>query len=180
MARGEIFANVRAMTELHRKSAPQSVRACVLTISDTRTVQDDSSGAYLTAQLESSGHVVTGYQIVKDDPDAIRAALTVWLEAGAAQVILTTGGTGIAKRDNTVPVIESLLEVTLPGFGELFRQLSYPQVGAAAMLSRAVGGLAIGRHCLLFALPGSLNAVQTAWQGIFKNELAHLVFETVR
>ncbi len=168
------------MTELHRKAAPQQITACVLTISDTRTAQDDSSGAYLKAQLEASGHVVIGYTIVKDDSAAIRAALEGWLAAGTAQVILTTGGTGIAKRDNTVPVIESLLEVTLPGFGELFRQLSYPQVGAAAMLSRAVGGLAVGRRCLLFALPGSLNAVQTAWQGIFKDELAHLVFETVR
>ena len=164
----------------HRTAAPRIVNACVLTISDTRTVQDDSSGAYLKAQLEAAGHIVTDYQIVKDDPEAIRAALEGWLKEGAAQVILTTGGTGIAKRDNTVPVIESLLEITLPGFGELFRQLSYPQVGAAALLSRAVGGLALGRACLLFALPGSLNAVQTAWQGIFKDELAHLVFETVR
>ena len=164
----------------HREAAPQSVTVCVLTISDTRTVQDDSSGAFLRTALEAAGHTVTGYQIVKDDPEAIRAALNNWLESRSAQVILTTGGTGIAKRDNTVPVIESLLEVTLPGFGELFRQLSYPQVGAAAMLSRAVGGLALGRGCLLFALPGSLNAVQTAWQGIFKDELAHLVFETVR
>ena len=168
------------MTELHRSAAPRVVRACVLTISDTRTVQDDSSGAYLTAQLNAVGHMVTDYKIVKDDPEAIRSALTAWLEAGTAQVILTTGGTGIAKRDNTVPVITSLLEITLPGFGELFRQLSYREVGAAAMLSRAVGGLALGRSCLLFALPGSLNAVQTAWQGIFKDELAHLVFETVR
>ena len=164
----------------HRTAAPRSVKACLLTISDTRNVNDDSSGAYLKAQLEAAGHVVAGYQIVKDDPNAIRSALTAWLEEGAAQVILTTGGTGIAKRDNTVPVIESLLEITLPGFGELFRQLSHSQVGAAAMLSRAVGGLALGRGCLLFALPGTLNAVQTAWQGIFKDELAHLVFETVR
>ena len=164
----------------HRAAAPQSVRVCVLTISDTRSADDDSSGAYLKAQLGAAGHVVAGYQIVKDDPAAIRAVLELWLEGRSAQVILTTGGTGIAKRDNTVPVIESLLEITLPGFGELFRQLSYPQVGAAALLSRAVGGLALGRECLLFALPGSLNAVQTAWQGIFKDELAHLVFETVR
>lgn len=164
----------------HRTAAPQSVTVCVLTISDTRNADDDSSGAYLKARLEASGHVVAGYQIVKDDPEAIRAALEGWLSSGSAQVILTTGGTGIAKRDNTVPVIESLLAVTLPGFGELFRQLSYPQVGAAALLSRAVGGLALGRGCLLFALPGSLNAVQTAWEGIFKDELAHLVFETVR
>jgi molybdopterin adenylyltransferase len=168
------------MRSPHVSEAPRSVRAAVLTISDTRTFDTDSSGAYLTAQLLSAGHSVTGYAIVKDDPDAIRAQLEAWLEAGAAQVILTTGGTGIAKRDNTVPVVESLLEVTLPGFGEVFRALSYQQVGAASILSRALGGLAKGRRCLLFALPGSLNAVQTAWEGIFKLELAHLVHETVR
>jgi molybdopterin adenylyltransferase len=168
------------MTALHREAAPKHINAAVLTISDTRSSETDSSGSYLKTQLEAAGHSVVGYVIVKDDSDAIRAQLEMWLHAGTAQVILTTGGTGIAKRDNTVPVIESLLEVTLPGFGELFRSLSYAEVGAAAMLSRAVGGLALGRQCLLFALPGSLNAVQTAWQGIFQTELAHLVFETVR
>jgi molybdopterin adenylyltransferase len=168
------------MTAAHREAAPKHIRAAVLTISDTRSSENDSSGSYLKTQLEGAGHSVVGYAIVKDDSDAIRAQLEMWLRAGTAQVILTTGGTGITKRDNTVPVIESLLEVTLPGFGELFRSLSYAEVGAAAMLSRAVGGLALGRQCLLFALPGSLNAVQTAWQGIFQVELAHLVFETVR
>jgi molybdenum cofactor biosynthesis protein B len=167
------------MTAEHRDRAPRSVNACVLTISDSRILDNDSSGAYLKTQLEGAGHRVLEYGIVKDDPDAIRSTLETWLE-GEAQVILTTGGTGIAKRDNTVPVVESLLEVRLPGFGELFRQLSYPQVGAAAMLSRATGGLARGRKCLIFTLPGSLNAVQTAWTGIFHDELAHLVFETVR
>jgi molybdopterin adenylyltransferase len=168
------------MTAPHRAEAPRHVRAAVLTISDTRTPDTDSSGAYLKAQLEAAGHSVLGYVIVHDDPDAIRTQLETWLEAGEVQVILTTGGTGIAKRDNTVPVIESLLEVTLPGFGEVFRSLSYQQVGAAAILSRATGGLARGRRSLLFALPGSLNAVQTAWEGIFAAELAHLVYETVR
>jgi molybdenum cofactor biosynthesis protein B len=168
------------MTAEHRDHAPRTVRACVLTISDTRTVDDDVSGAYLKSQLEAAGHTVLEYVIVKDDPDAIRATLESWLARCDAQVILTTGGTGIARRDNTVPVIEDLLEVRLSGFGELFRHLSYPQVGAAAMLSRAVGGLARGRRCLIFALPGSLNAVQTAWTGIFQAELPHLVFETVR
>jgi molybdopterin adenylyltransferase len=168
------------MTAVHRSEAPKTVRAAILTISDTRTAETDSSGAYLQSQLEAAGHTVIGYAIVKDDPDAIRRQLEAWLAAGQVETILTTGGTGIAKRDNTVPVIESLLEITLPGFGELFRSLSYQQVGAASILSRAVGGLAHGRHCLLFALPGSLNAVQTAWEGIFQAELAHLVFETVR
>jgi molybdopterin adenylyltransferase len=168
------------MTTPHRAESPRHVRAAVLTISDTRTPDTDSSGAYLKAQLESAGHAVLGYAIVRDDPNAIRAQLEAWLERDEVQVILTTGGTGIAKRDNTVPVIESLLEVTLPGFGEVFRALSYQQVGAAAILSRATGGLARGRRSLLFALPGSLNAVQTAWDGIFAAELAHLVYETVR
>jgi molybdopterin adenylyltransferase len=168
------------MTATHREAAPKQIKAAVLTISDTRSSETDSSGSYLIAHLEAAGHSIVGYAIVKDDSDAIRAQLEAWLQVGTPQVILTTGGTGIAKRDNTVPVIESLLEVTLPGFGELFRSLSYTEVGAAAMLSRAVGGLARGRQCLLFALPGSLNAVQTAWRGIFQTELAHIVFETVR
>jgi molybdopterin adenylyltransferase len=164
----------------HRDEAPSRVRLAILTISDTRTLETDSSGAFLQTAATESGHEVVARALVKDDPEAIRAQLEAWLEARQAQCIITTGGTGIAKRDNTVPVIESLLETPLPGFGEVFRALSYQEVGAAAILSRATGGLALGKHALLFAVPGSLNAVQTAWDGIFKHELAHLVFETVR
>jgi molybdopterin adenylyltransferase len=168
-------------SQLHRQAAETNhVRAAILTISDTRSLETDSSGAFLQTALLEAGHLVLERCVVRDDPEAIRAQLEGWLAAGSAQIILTTGGTGITKRDNTIPVIESLLEKPMPGFGELFRMLSYQEVGAAAMLSRATGGLAHGGKCLIFAMPGSLNAVQTAWNGIFAKELAHLVYEVVR
>ena len=113
---------------------------------------------------------------MKDDALEIRSALTAMMRV--AEVILSSGGTGITGRDVTVPVVESLLTKPMPGFGELFRMLSYPQVKGAAMLSRAVGGLA--RGTLIFAVPGSLNAAQTAWEGLLKDELSHLVFEMTR
>jgi molybdopterin adenylyltransferase len=166
-------------TDLHRQTASQQVRAAILTISDSRTLETDTSGAFLESALREKGHLVLERCVVRDDPQAIRAQLEGWL-LGSAQIVLTTGGTGITKRDNTIPVVESLLEKPMPGFGELFRMLSYQEVGAAAMLSRATGGLGRGGKCLIFAMPGSLNAVQTAWNGIFAKELAHLVYEVVR
>ena len=165
-------------TEQHRELAPDSVSAAVLTISDTRTLENDTAGSFLVAELTAKGHRVLDRRIVKDDADAIRSTLSEWLERGDVQVIITTGGTGIARRDNTIQTIESLLDKPMPGFGEIFRMLSYQEVRGAAILSRAVGGLA--RRSLIFALPGSLNAVQTGWNGILRDELAHLVWETVR
>ncbi len=167
-------------SESHREAAQKQIRAAILTISDTRTLETDSSGQFLVDALLESGHLVVARGLVKDDPEAIQNQLGTWLSAKEAQIIFTTGGTGITKRDNTIPIIEGLLEKPMPGFGELFRMLSYQEVGAAAMLSRATGGLAHGGGCLIFAMPGSLNAVQTAWKGIFAKELAHLVFEVVR
>ena len=152
------------------------MRVAVVTISDTRTADTDASGRYLAEQLIAGGHELVERLIVRDDAVEIRSAL-VRLMRGA-DVVLTTGGTGIAGRDVTVPVIESLLVKPIPGFGELFRMLSYGQVRGAAMLSRALGGL--GRGALIFALPGSLGAVQTAWDGILRDELGHLVYEMVR
>jgi molybdenum cofactor biosynthesis protein B len=161
-------------------AAPKQIHAAILTISDTRTLETDSSGQFLEDALLEAGHLVQARALVKDDPDAIQNQLEIWLKGSFAQIIFTTGGTGITKRDNTIPIIEGLLEKPMPGFGELFRMLSYQEVGAAAMLSRATGGLAHGGQRLIFAMPGSLNAVQTAWKGIFAKELAHLVFEVVR
>ncbi|MFN3266942.1 MAG: molybdenum cofactor biosynthesis protein B [Deinococcales bacterium] len=166
-------------SEQHRQTAQKQIRAAVLTISDSRTLETDSSGAFLAQALLEQEHLVLARAIVKDDPEAILAQLEQWLSTDV-QVIFSTGGTGITKRDNTIPVIESLLEKPMPGFGELFRMLSYQEVGAAAMLSRATGGLAKGGKCLIFAMPGSLNAVKTAWKGIFAKELPHLVHEVVR
>ncbi|WP_034384907.1 molybdenum cofactor biosynthesis protein B [Deinococcus sp. YIM 77859] len=165
-----------APTTPHHAAAPRSVRAAVLTVSDTRTAQTDTSGQFLLAELRAGGHEVVGYAVVRDDALAIRAALTGLLRD--ATIVITSGGTGITGRDVTIPVVESLITKPLPGFGELFRMLSYREVGGAAMLSRAVGGLA--GQTLLFALPGSLNAVRTAWEGLLRDELGHLAFEVAR
>ncbi len=160
----------------HQQAAPRSVRAAVLIISDTRTLATDTSGEYLRRELAAAGHQLSGSAIVKDDAAEIRPALLHLMSQ--AEVVITSGGTGITGRDVTIPVVESLITKPMPGFGELFRMLSYREVGGAAMLSRAVGGLA--GHALVFALPGSLNAVQTAWEGLLKAELGHLVFEMTR
>jgi len=165
-----------AATSVHHAAAPRSVRVAVLTVSDTRTPETDESGGYLLGELRTAGHEVVGYRIVPDDQPGIRATLTELM--GVAEVVISSGGTGITGRDVTVPVVESLITKPLPGFGELFRMLSYREVGGAAMLSRAVGGLA--GHTLLFALPGSLNAVKTAWEGLLRTELGHLTFEVAR
>lgn len=160
----------------HHAAAPRSVPVAVLTVSDTRSEKTDTSGQYLLSELHAGGHQIVGYRVVKDDALAIRAALTDFMRGAA--VVISSGGTGITGRDVTIPVVESLITKPLPGFGELFRMLSYREVGGAAMLSRAVGGLA--GHTLLFALPGSLNAVRTAWEGLLRDELGHLAFEVAR
>jgi molybdopterin adenylyltransferase len=160
----------------HQQASPRQVQAAVLTISDTRTPETDESGNYLRRELLNAGHEVMASELVRDDAALIRPALARLM--ASSQVVITTGGTGIAGRDVTIPVVESLITKPMPGFGELFRMLSYPQVGAAAMLSRAVGGLA--GDTLIFALPGSLNAVQTGWEGLLKGELGHFVFEMTR
>ncbi len=160
----------------HQQAAPRFVRAAVLTISDTRTPETDSSGEYLRRELAAAGHQLVGSELVKDDATQIRPALIRLMHG--AQVLITSGGTGITGRDVTIPVVESVITKLMPGFGELFRMLSYREVGGAAMLSRAVGGLA--GHALIFALPGSLNAVQTAWEGLLRDELGHLVYEMTR
>jgi molybdopterin adenylyltransferase len=163
----------------HKQLAPKSVSAAVLTISDSRNRDNDLSGGYLCQSLQAAGHRLADYRIVKDDSAAIREQLLAWIATTPRiQVILTTGGTGIAKRDNTIEVVNALIEKPLPGFGEIFRMLSYQEVGGAAILSRASAGMAA--QSLIFALPGSLNAVETAWKGILGAELAHLVYETVR
>lgn len=161
----------------HQAAGPDSVKVALLTISDTRTSANDTSGDFLQSALEAAGHVVTERHIVKDQADDIKERLEALL-ASSAQVIISSGGTGIAGRDVTIPVVESLIKKPMPGFGELFRMLSYHEVGGAAMLSRATGGLADGG--LVFALPGSSNAVKTAWDKLLKNELSHLVFEVFR
>lgn len=163
--------------DAHRAAGPDSVTVAVVTISDTRTRETDSSGDFLEQAVQGAGHTLSERALIKDDREQIRETLERLLKSDA-QVVITSGGTGIAGRDFTVPIVESLIVKPMPGFGELFRVLSYQEVGPAAMLSRALGGLAEG--ALLFALPGSSNAVKTGWEKLLQKELSHLVFEMFR
>jgi molybdopterin adenylyltransferase len=132
-------------------AGPINARCAVVTLSDTRTKETDTSGRRIGELLGSQGHVVAAYQVIMDDPAALAGLLDRFLHDDAIEVILTNGGTGISRRDNTIAVVESKLTLRLPGFGELFRMLSWEQIGSGAMLSRAVGGVAGGRK-LLFEL----------------------------
>ena len=157
--------------------APRSIRCGIVTISDTRTPETDTSGAAIRAALEGQGHTVAGYAVVKDEPSEI-VALVRELAGSGCQAILTNGGTGIARRDSTFEAIDGLIEKRLPGFGELFRMLSYADIGPAAMLSRATAGIAGG--CAIFMLPGSEAAVRLAMEKLILPELGHVVREITR
>ncbi len=165
-------------SEAHRLDAPASVAVAVLTISDTRTPEDDRSGELIRQTLTWRGHEVAAYSIVPDDPAQIRAALEGWIADNAIAAIITNGGTGIAGRDNTFDTISQLLEKKLDGFGEIFRMLSYAEIGSAALMSRAVAGL--HRGVAVFATPGSTAAVRLALEKLIIPELGHLVFEAHR
>ena len=164
--------------DAHRADAPSSVRCAVLTVSDTRTPDSDTSGALIRETLSFSGHSITDYRIVPDDPDQIRAILMEWIGRDDIQAVLSNGGTGIAARDTTYDAISGMLETRIDGFGELFRMLSWHEVGAAAMLSRAVAGVAGGT--LVVAMPGSTNAVRLALTKLLVPELGHLVYEIAK
>lgn len=162
-------------TEAHRQESPASVQVAVLTISDTRTREDDRSGELIRQNLTWRGHDIAAYRIVPDDPDQIRAALEGWIADAEIAAIITNGGTGIAGRDNTFDTISGLLEKKLDGFGEIFRMLSFQEIGAAAMLSRAVAGVSNGTA--IFSTPGSSNAVKLAMEKLIGPELGHVVHE---
>lgn len=162
----------------HRQDAPPHARCFVLTISDTRTESTDTSGAAIASMLEAAGHTVAGRKIVKDDATAIRGVVSYAAKAGTHDAVITTGGTGISARDGTYEALASLFERRLDGFGELFRALSYEEIGSAAMLSRATAGV-IGR-CAIFVLPGSENAVRLAMSKLILPEIGHVVRELRR
>ena len=160
----------------HKQSAAGVVARCaVVTLSDTRTEGTDKSGLLIREMLAEQKHLVTSYTIIPDDPKRLDQLLTELLGREDVDVVLTNGGTGISARDATVPVIMKHLTTPLPGFGELFRMLSWEQVGSGAMLSRALGGVA-GRK-LLFAMPGSSKAVELAMRRLILPELGHLLGE---
>ena len=147
----------------------------MLTVSDTRTEETDTGGRLLVQLCAEAGHQIAGAAIVKDDAEAIRAAIRRVVDEGSTDVLITTGGTGISRRDNTYEAVCALLDKRIDGFGELVRALSFEQIGSAAMLSRAVGGL--HKDLVLFALPGSEKAVRLALTRLILPELGHLVFE---
>lgn len=157
----------------HKAAGPTSVRVAVLTVSDTRTDANDTSGRAIREMLIAQGHSVSSAAIVKDEPAAVAAFVRRALESGEARVVITTGGTGITSRDSTYEAIAALLEKRLDGFGELFRMLSYQDIGSAAMMSRACAGLALGG--VVIALPGSEGAVRLAMTSLVLPELTHLV-----
>ena len=162
----------------HRAQAPTAIRCAVLTISDTRTAATDTGGAAIVSLLEAAGHVVTSKTIVRDDPADVRFWIEREVAADDARILITTGGTGITARDGTFEVASAIIEKPLPGFGELFRMLSFQDIGPAAMLSRACAGR-VGR-AILVCLPGSEHAVRLAMDRLLIPELGHLVREATR
>lgn len=159
----------------HRAAAPDRVRCAILTLSDTRTPETDKSGAFIREALTADGNDVVDYRILPDEPARIRELVVQWSQDAGVDAVLTNGGTGISRRDSTYDALTSLLEKRIDGFGELFRMLSFQEIGAAAMLSRAVAG-SIG-STIVIAMPGSSNAVKLAMEQLVLPELRHLVYE---
>lgn len=157
----------------HKRAAPASVRCFILTVSDTRTEADDTSGDAIVALLTAAGHVIAGRDLVKDEPADVARVVSDQLASADVQAIITTGGTGLTSRDSTFEAISGLIEKRLEGFGELFRMLSYADIGPAAMLSRTVAGAARGKF--IAALPGSEGAVRLAVTRLLIPELGHIV-----
>lgn len=164
----------------HKKSASDKgpVRVAVVTVSDTRTPETDVNGRYLAEQIAVSGNQLHSTAIVRDEPLEVEAVLKRLASLEDVQVVLFNGGTGVSSRDRTFDVLAAKLEKTLPGFGEIFRMLSWEQVGSAAMMSRATAGVYRGK--VIVSTPGSPTAVRLAWEKLIEPELAHLAWEVVR
>ena len=157
----------------HKAQAPASVACFVVTVSDTRTEATDTGGRAIRELLQASGHTVSGHTIVSDEPAQVTLVLEDRLADAATQVIITTGGTGISARDTTFEAVTALFDKRLDGFGELFRMISFNEIGSAAMMSRATAGT-VGRKAI-FVLPGSPAAVRLAMEKLIVPELGHIV-----
>jgi len=162
----------------HKNESPRSVSCAVLTISDSRTEQDDESGRLIRQKLSENGHRVTDYSILRNDAEALKEKVSELLGQRELQVIITSGGTGVSHRDITVETISPILEKKLDGFGELFRFLSYQEIAAGSIMSRAIAGVAGDK--VILCLPGSLGAVTLAMDKIILPEIGHLVREASR
>ncbi|KOP67716.1 molybdenum cofactor biosynthesis protein B [Bacillus sp. FJAT-18019] len=162
--------------QTHKLQSSASVNCMVITVSDTRNQETDKSGKLMIRLLEEAGHAVTAYQIVQDDFEAIREIIVTAVSNAEIDIILLTGGTGISSRDTTYEAVSSLLDKELPGFGEIFRYLSFTEdIGTAAILSRAIGGTL--RSTAIFSMPGSTGAVSLAMNRILLPELRHIKYE---
>jgi molybdenum cofactor biosynthesis protein B len=162
----------------HRRAAPAQVPTAVVTVSDTRSLETDAGGACVVELLEGAAHPVVSREIVRDEPGEIAAALGRALSRDGTRAVIFTGGSGVAPRDVTPDAVTPLLDRVVPGFGELFRALSFQEIGSAALLSRALAGLAAGR--VVFVLPGSRGAVRLAMEKLILPELGHLAGEAVK
>ena len=154
------------------------MRIAIVTVSDSRTVETDTNAHYLRQAIASAGHIVTAYRLIRDESADVAAVLEELVTATDSQILLWNGGTGISPRDTTYDALSRKLEKTLPGFGEIFRMLSYQEIGAAAMMSRATAGVFRGR--VVISTPGSPNAVKLAWEKLILPEIAHLAWEVSR
>lgn len=159
----------------HKDHAPGSIGCMVITCSDTRTSETDTSGYRIMHMLKDAGHVVVAYHLVKDEPAKIKAKIKDALTNKKIHAIIVNGGTGISKRDSTFEAVDAMLEKRLVGFGEIFRYLTYQDIGSPAIMSRATAGIIKGR--ILFSTPGSENAVKLAMEKLILPELGHLVNE---
>lgn len=157
------------MAQAEPGAGPIAVRIAVLCVSDTRTLADDKSGDVLAERLQAAGHVLAAREIVKDEVAAIQTLVRSWIANPAIDVVICTGGTGVTGRDVTPEALTALFEKTIPGFGEVFRMLSFEKIGASTVQSRALAGVAGGTY--IFALPGSPNACKDAWEWILKAQL---------
>ncbi|MBE2269165.1 MAG: MogA/MoaB family molybdenum cofactor biosynthesis protein [Anaerolinea sp.] len=164
--------------EHREKAGHDPVTVAIVTVSDTRTPETDVNRQYIERRLTELGHMVAAYRLIKDEPEQVSVALHELSLLSSVRLILFNGGTGISPRDTTYDVVSQMIEKPLPGFGELFRMLSYQEVGAAAMLSRATAG--VYNKTLVFCMPGSPNAVQVALEKLILPEINHLAWEVVR
>ena len=146
-----------------------ALNCAVLTVSDSRTLKEDTSGALLAELIAEDGHLLADRTLVRDDVYQVRAVVSGWIADPEVQIVVSTGGTGFTGRDSTPEALTPLFDKTIDGFGELFRQVSYEEIGASTIQSRCIGGLANGT--LIFALPGSSNAVRTGWEKILRPQL---------
>lgn len=162
----------------HRRDGPVQVPTAIVTVSDSRRLETDSGGALVEAMLGAAGQPVVGRRIVPDEPEAIRAALDQAVADSDARAVIFTGGTGIASRDVTPETVEPELDRIIPGFGEIFRMLSYEDIGSAAFLSRTLAGLKQGK--VVFVIPGSRGAVRLAMEKLILPELGHLAGEAIK